>query len=131
AIAESGANFVSAAIRVNISLQQAEQEGVKISQSLNASSIAELRNKSAEELLQRAQGMHGPIIDGYVLPDEIINIFTAHKENNVSLLTGWNEDEGFLFGPAKTAETFRKEANEKYAADTNTFLQFFPADNDS
>jgi para-nitrobenzyl esterase len=131
AIAESGANFVSAAIRVNISLQEAEQDGIKISQSLNASSIAELRNKSAEELLKKAQGLHVPIIDGYVLPDEIINIFTAHKENNVALLTGWNEDEGFIFGPVKNAESFRKEANDKYGAEGKTFLQFFPADSDS
>ena len=131
AIAESGANFVSAAIRVNISLHEAEQDGVKISQSLNASSIAELRNKSAEELLKKAKGPHVSIIDGYVLPDEIINIFTAHKENNVALLTGWNEDEGFIFGPVKNAEAFRKEANEKYGTDGKTFLQFFPADSDS
>ncbi|HMH32594.1 MAG TPA: carboxylesterase family protein, partial [Puia sp.] len=131
AVAESGASFVSGPLRGATTLQQAEQEGVKIAQSLNASSVAELRNKTASELLPKAQGLRGPIVDGYVLPDAIANIFAAGKENKVALLTGWNEDEGLMFGPIKNAENFRKEANEKYGAEANTFLQFYPSGNDS
>ena len=97
----------------------------------NASSIHELRNTPAEELLQKAQGLRGPIIDGYVLPDAIPNIFIAGKQNNVGLLTGWNEDEGLIFGPVKSAEDFRKEAVQQYGTDAQNFLGFYPASNDS
>lgn len=130
AIAESGASFVSGGIGTT-TLQQAEREGLKIAQSLSASSIYELRDKPAEELLQKAQSLRGPIIDGYVLPDAPANIFIAGKENNVDLLTGWNEDEGLLFSPIKNAENFRKEAAQQYGADAQKFLQFYPASNDS
>src|SRR5215471_14518465 len=57
AIGESGASFTNG----NSNLQKAEDEGVKIAQSLNASSIADLRMKSPEDLMQKAQGFRGPI----------------------------------------------------------------------
>src|SRR4028118_158996 len=96
AIAESGANFS----RGSVTLQQAEQEGVKLIETLKASSVADLRKIPAEELLKpRSTGR--PNIDGYVIPDAIANIFASGKPNNVTLLTGWNEDEGLLSGPIK------------------------------
>lgn len=127
AIAESGASFM----RGNATLQQAEQEGEKIAKAVNAASLAGLRNKSAEELMQKAQGFRGPVIDGYVLPDAIANIFTEEKENKVALLTGWNQDEGLLFGPVKNAEQFQKEVQQNYGANAATLLKYYPATNDS
>jgi para-nitrobenzyl esterase len=127
AIAESGASFTNG----NAPLEKAEEEGTKLMQSLNASSVDELRSMPAAELMQKGQDFRRPIIDGYVLPDAIINIFAQGKENKVSLLTGWNEDEGLLFEPLKNAADFRKQANEDYGADAETFLRFYPAGNDS
>lgn len=127
AIAQSGASFSNR----NVTLQQAEQDGEKIVQSFNVSSIPALRNIPADVLLQKAQGMRGPIIDGYVLPDAIVDIFAAGKQNDVTVLTGWNEDEGLLFGPIKNAAEFRMQAEQEYGADANTFLQFYSASNDS
>ncbi len=127
AIAQSGANFT----RGNPTLQQAEQDGLKMAEAFNTSSMTELRNKSAEELLKKAQGMRGPVIDGYVLPAAIAGIFASAKQNEVTLLTGWNEDEGMLFGPLKSADDFRKQAEQQYGADAKTFLQFYPSSNDA
>ncbi len=127
AIAESGANFTNN----NASLQQAEEAGEKFTKSINVTSIEELRKLPAEELLKKSQGMRGPIIDGYVLPEPIVNIFAEGKENKVALLTGWNEDEGLLFGPIKNAEDFRKDAERNYGAEAPTFLKYYPANNDA
>lgn len=127
AIAESGASFTNG----NASLQNAEEEGKKIMQSLHLTSVSEMRKMSAEELMKKGGGFRSPIIDGYVLPESIVNIFTQKKENKVNLLTGWNEDEGLLFGPVKKAKDFTKEINEKYGLDASTFLQYYPASNDS
>ena len=129
AIAESGANFVPGPFGSN-TLKQAEEQGLKTAQSLNASSLTELRNIPAEQLLQKAQGA-GPVIDGYVLPDAIANIFANGKENSVILLTGWNEDEGMVFGKPKTAEEFREQAAKDYGTEAATFLKFYPAANDT
>lgn len=126
AIAQSGASFSNG----NATLQRAEEEGDKIMKSLNAASVSDLRAMPAEELMKKAQGFRGPVIDGYVLPDAIVNIFTQGKENKVGLLTGWNQDEGLMFGPVKKADDFKKDAEKNYGADAQTLLQYYPANTD-
>ena len=126
AIAESGASFTNN----NASLQKAEEDGSRIMKSQNAASINDLRAMPADELMKKAQGFRGPIIDGYVLPDAIVNIFNQQKENKIGLLTGWNEDEGLLFGPIKKVEDYKKEAEKNYGTDAQTFLQYYPANTD-
>ena len=127
AIAESGANFSSA----YPSLQQAEQGGLKLMQSVGASSLAELRAKPADEIMKQSQGMRGPIVDGYVLPESIPAIFAARKQNDVTLLTGWNQDEGMSFGPPKNAADFRKQIEQQYGASAQTMLTHYPATTDA
>ena len=127
AIAESGASFTNP----GATLSDAEAGGNKIMQSLNVVSIADMRNLPAEELMKKAQGVRGPVVDGYVLPGSIASIFDQHKENKVNLLTGWNEDEGLLFGPLKNAAQFRADATKRYGADSGRFLQYYPAATDA
>ncbi len=127
AIAESGAGFTNN----YLSLKKAEQEGQNLAKSFNASSIAELRKISADELMRKGQGFREAIIDGYVLPATVSEIFVAKKENKCALLTGWNEDEGFQFSPPKNAEGYKKEVNELYGSDAKTLLGFFPGNTDA
>jgi para-nitrobenzyl esterase len=129
AIAESGANLVSGAFG-NVTLQQAEQDGIKTASSLHANSIEDLRKLSAADLM-KTQGGRGPIIDGYVLPQTIAEIFALNKENNIILLTGWNENEGLVFGPIKKADEFKKQVSDQLGNDAETFLKYYPATNDS
>ncbi|GAB3170825.1 carboxylesterase/lipase family protein [Telluribacter humicola] len=125
AIAQSGAIFG----RTMPVLEQAERDGERVAKSLNTASLKELRDVPAEELLKKGQGMR-VIIDGYVLPNKVADIFAAGMQNDVTLLTGWNQDEGLLFGPVKTAADFRKQAEQQYGADAPTFLKYYPAGTD-
>ena len=125
AIAQSGANFTNPPV----TLRQAEEAGLKLAQSAGASSLRELRAKPAEEILQKMQGQF-PIVDGYVLPQSVADIFRAGKQNDVALLTGWNEDEGMLRGPVKNAGTYRTEIDRQYGADAQTVLGFYPGGTD-
>ncbi len=127
AIAESGASFA----RPQPTLPQAEAEGVKFAQALGATSLAELRAKPATDLLKTAQALRGPITDGYVLPQSIAAIFAAKKQNDVVLLTGWNEDEGMMFGPPKSAVDFQKQAEKQYGTEAAAFLKHYPATTDA
>jgi para-nitrobenzyl esterase len=126
AIAESGATFSTP----HPTLAQAEEKGVNMAQALGVESLAELRAKPAEQILSKAQG-RGPIIDGYVLPESIAAIFAAGKENDVALLTGWNEDEGMAFGPPKSAAAYRQQIQQQYAEKAATFLKYYPAATDA
>ncbi|MEP7141383.1 MAG: carboxylesterase family protein [Ferruginibacter sp.] len=129
AIAESGASFLNGNLG-NTTLKMAEQEGVKTASSIHANSIKDLRKLPAADLM-KAQSMSRPVIDGYVLPQSIAEIFASKKENKVALLTGWNEDEGFVFGPPKNAEEFKKQMAQQYGSDLETYLKYYPATNDS
>ncbi|WP_114939339.1 carboxylesterase/lipase family protein [Mucilaginibacter endophyticus] len=125
AIAESGASFISP--RGSGGLKEAEESGLKTATTLGVSSLAELRSKSAAELVGKGQSR--PVIDGYVLPESIADIFNEHKQNDVPVLTGWNEDDAFV-GPPKTAEDYKKMISTQYGADADELLKLYPAGSD-
>ncbi len=126
AIAESGGMFNKHQCPT---LQDAEGEGVRIMKAHNASSLAAFRTLPADSLLQGEQ-MAGPVVDGYVLPNQVAAIFTEGKQNDVALLTGFNADEGFMFGKPMTAAAFREDAAKQYGAKQDAFLKAFPAGTD-
>ena len=129
AIAQSGAAILRGVFG-HANLEAAEQDGVKTARSLHTSSLSELRRLDPAELMKAQQSVRGPIIDGYVLPDAIGRIFLEAKENRIGLLTGWNQDEGLLFGPLKNAETFKEDIERDLGTDAAEFLSHYPATND-
>lgn len=125
AIAESGASILPNPITGMATLKQAEDAGFK-----TGTSIADLRKLTATDLMKKQQAIRGVIIDGYVLPQSISDIFLAGKQNDVELLTGWNEDDGVQFGKPKTSEEFKKQVKQQYGNDAETLLKLYPANTD-
>lgn len=123
AIAESGAAFS----RSYPSLSQAEQAGVQYGQALGAPSLAALRQLPAATLLQQSPALRGPIVDGYVLPAPVPELFAQGKSNPIALLAGWNEDEGLLDGPLQSATAFRQQVQQRYGPQADTLLRYYPA----
>ena len=130
AIAESGASFLSSPVRKSTTLGQAEANGLQFAKACNLNSINELRKMPAEELLKKPFTRSGPIVDGYVLPQSIAEIFEAGKQNDVTLLTGWNEDDGVVFDKPKTAQEFKTQAQVLYGPNAARFLKYYPAASD-
>jgi para-nitrobenzyl esterase len=101
AVGESGGNFSGRGVA---RLSAAEENGLKFARSTGASSIAELRSKSTEELMQASMSAppgagaggfaFGPIVDGYVIPEDVYLIFAKGKQNDVPVIAGSNADEG-------------------------------------
>lgn len=130
AIAQSGAALIETAQRKTPTLNEAEQKGLNFTSSINANSLDELRKISAQDLQKQTWSFSSPIVDGYVLPKSIPDIFAAGEENKVDLLTGWNDDDGDSFGKPDNAEAFKKFALKKYGDNAEKFLTFYPAHND-
>jgi para-nitrobenzyl esterase len=128
AIAESGSLTVKNPAIPTATLQSAEADGIKAATKAGANSLADLRAMSAEDAMKKLQGRYSPIVDGYVLPESIPDIFAQNKENHVPVIIGWNGDE-FGSGPVKKEE-FIKRAQQQYGADAETFLKYFPANTD-
>ena len=129
AIAESGCAMLPTSGINTTSLSAGEAQGIMYAQDLGAKTIDEMRRMSPEDLLVKSKLRFAPIIDGYVLPKPVTEIFAANQQNNVPLITGWNADEGLVFA-YKTKEDFRKEAIDHYGENADTFLSYYPASTD-
>lgn len=128
AIAESGSLTVTNPIIKSKTLHDAEEQGLKLAATVKVASIDELRKVSAADLM-KAGGGYSPIVDGYVLPEPVSQIFAKGKENSAPVLLGWNADEGFVSSFQKK-DDFEKMAREKYGKDADEFLKYYPANTD-
>ncbi len=138
AIAESGASITGMALTSTTTLADNEQAGVKFVQSKGAEDLKALRAMSVQQILAPAAGggrggvRSGVITDGYVLPATIGQIFADGKQNDVPTLTGWNADEnGASPKPNVTLETYKKNAQQRYGDQAESFLKLYPAASDA
>jgi len=113
-----------------VPLAQAEEAGVKFAESLGAHSILQLRAKSAEEVLNARRTLNGPIVDGWVLPQDIFSIFAAGKQNDVPLIAGSVGDDGFGAGPSKLADV-PKWARDNFGDLADQYMKIFPSATDA
>jgi para-nitrobenzyl esterase len=141
AIGESGAYFAAkAGSALDLEpLSESEQTGMKFAESLGAKSLAELRAKSGDELLQAAAKFKGgwafhPHLDGYFLSTTALDTYSKGEQTHVPLLAGWNADEGkaqVLMSPQKpTAVSFKEMAEKRFGENAAEFLKLYPASND-
>ncbi len=138
AIGESGAAFSSSGLSFDPLTVRAEKDAKVVKEKLGMSTLAELRAVPADKLLE-AFGppgpdafAFGPDIDGYFLPESAPAIFAAGKQNDVTLMAGWNHDEGsFELGPNKpNAESLTADAQKDFGDKAPEFLRLYPADTD-
>ncbi len=127
AIAESGAHMLKGP-NSGVTLAQGEQSGLKAAEALHAATLAELRKLPAEDLLK--QNNFRPIVDGYFLPQVPADIFEANKENQVPLLTGWNEDDAFI-GSIKNAADYTEGIKKRFGDKAAEVLKLYPGGTDA
>jgi para-nitrobenzyl esterase len=115
AIAQSG-GWMGLRIGLPMRLLQAEAAGAKMTEMIGAKSLAELRAKSADELLKLGRGM-GPIVDGWFIPDDLSTIYAQGRQYDVDVLVGSNKDEGTFFArpEGNSAEQFVRQARQRFS----------------
>ncbi len=124
AIAESGGMF--SADGRTISRQEAEEKGEEWMKKIGVTSIAKLRDLSADSLHSLASSFTAsPVVDGYVLPKDIYSIFSNDEQNDIPVITGWNADDGFPAAMVDSA-AYVLQAKEKYGSLADAYLQAFP-----
>jgi para-nitrobenzyl esterase len=138
AIGESGAFFTAAGGTLALgSLAVTEQQGLKFAASTGADSLAALRAKPAQELLQaatKAQLWFAPNIDGYFLTEDVYLTYAAARQAHVPLLAGWNADEMrasvTLRKDKPTAQSFAEETRKRFGDQAEAVLKVYPAGTD-
>jgi para-nitrobenzyl esterase len=101
AIGESGGLFEPLDLSPGFSLAGAEDNGREFARRQSAPTIAQLRAKSASDLLTTPFDAHF-VVDGYVLKESPFDAYRRHAQNDVDVLVGSNVDEGQLFLQKKT-----------------------------
>lgn len=131
AIAESGGRFYDyPSSRQLNDLATAQAKGVSFANALKCQSIAELRAKSAEDILRAGGIQPAPIIDGYLLPEKIAAVYAAGKQQDVPILVGWNADDVTSAPKPTTVAALRKQIQEQFGASTAAFFRAYPAQTD-
>ncbi|HET9531512.1 MAG TPA: carboxylesterase/lipase family protein, partial [Blastocatellia bacterium] len=101
-------------------------DSIKALRALPAEKIVEVFNNDPEGRKFRTQ----PVVDGWVLPDEIRNIFAQGKQNDVPVIVGSNANEmTSLTAPAmvpKTMEEYRKRVEPQYGQMIKEFDAVYP-----
>jgi para-nitrobenzyl esterase len=144
AIGESGATFNPMGVlkEDKAAMPSAEKVGVAFAKAAKADSIKDLRAVSAEKIVdifnndtEGKKFRTQPNVDGWVLPDEVRNIFAAHKQNDVPTLIGSNANEITAFiAPAmlpKTMEDYRKRIAAQYGEMVKEFDAAYPVTSDA
>ncbi len=138
AIGESGAFVGSGGPLGPKDLRGSEEHGAKLAAALGADSVAALRAKTADEVLQaavRLQPWFSPTIDGYVLAQKPSEVYAAGRQSRIPLLAGWNADEvraGVVLGPNKpTAASFTEQTKTRFGTNADSVLAHYPAGSDA
>ncbi len=111
----------------------AEQLGVELAHKLaagdDANVLKNLRSASTEDLFKAAaNGRFDVVVDGWVLPDQPLVMFTHHEQADVPIIVGSTAREyGNLIGPAeRTPEMFRNWVRKSYSPIADDVLRMYP-----
>jgi para-nitrobenzyl esterase len=132
AIGESGATF-----NRQVPLAEAEKNGAAFAKALGADSLKAMRAVPAEKIIEvfnnDSEGRKfrtQPNVDGWVLPDEIRNLFAQGKQNDVPVIVGSNANEmTTLTTPAlvpKTLDEYHKRIAAQFGEMTKEFDVAYP-----
>ena len=131
AIGESGAAITPT--MAPVSLEEGEKQGTQFLESIDVESIAALRKLSTREIYEKynaSQRFGFPmVIDGYLLPKTLPEIFASKQQAQVPLLVGWNSAEipgmAFTQGPI-TKEVFVEKVKQNYPKKYEEVLELYP-----
>lgn len=132
AIGESGAAINPTL--APISLKEGEQMGVDFLQKAGYSNLADFKKLSTREIYEiyNESKLFGfpMIIDGYILPKTLPEIFNDKAQAQVPLLLGWNSAEipgmAFMQGQPFTEEGFTSKVKEAYPKEYKKVLKLYP-----
>jgi para-nitrobenzyl esterase len=137
AIGESGAFFtLPGGGLATLTLAAAEAQGTKLAEGLGAADIAALRAKPWEEILKGAKGpWFSPIVDGYVFPKPVPEIYAAREHSPVPILAGWNADEirssVTMAKAPTTAQSFAEATRKRFGTNADALLKVYAPKDDA
>jgi para-nitrobenzyl esterase len=126
------------------SLNEAEQRGVELGKRTGAATLAALRSIPADELL-KATSLQSwpiagpldsvyqrfrPIVDGYVVPEDVYSAFREGQQMRVPVLIGSVDNERANYPHPTTLQDYLSWTRRQFPDAFDDVLRVFPANND-
>ncbi len=112
-------------------LAEAEAAGKKQMASFGASTLAELRTASSQDIFEHFPAGGSVIVDGWFMPRQIAQVFANGEQHPVPLLTGSNRDEANFFGIGEdNLANHRQYVSDTFGDMNDDFHSLYPASND-
>ena len=116
-------------------LPAGEAVGQMLQAGLQAPDLKTMRGIEANELTSKAAALgFAPwgVVDGFALPEQRVDAFSAGRQAPVPVLTGFNQGEIrslLMLAPKApdTAEAYEKEIRARYGELADAFLKLYPA----
>ncbi|KAA6439836.1 carboxylesterase family protein [Dyadobacter flavalbus] len=116
-----------------VTLNEAEQFGLKFAEKVGVKSLSELRAVPAEKLLEftdkPGSGRFMATIDGYFFPKQPLEMYAAGEQAHVPLLVGWNSEEmssrALLGNEEPTVENYTKAVQKLYGENADKILKSY------
>ncbi len=127
------------------SLDEAEQRGVELGKRTGAATLAALRSIPADTLLKATSLQQWPsagpldsmsqrfrpIVDGYVVPEDIDAAFREGKQMKIPVLIGSTDNERENFPHPTTLQDYLRWTRQQFPDAFDEVLKVFPANNDA
>lgn len=131
AIGQSGARF-GPMLELRGDASSAHAQGIKLQTMLGADSLGELRDLDSATVLKASQQQRfGGVRDGVIFPEQLYEMFAAHRYNVVPLMVGYNADEGTTLGVLQnlpeSAAAYRALLRRQYGDQARNLLTVYPA----
>src|SRR6185369_17265546 len=130
AIGESGGRFTR-----GIRLADAERSGLAFAKNLGGDSLSALRALPSEKILNATGFRTAENVDGWVLPDDVRNLFAQGKHNRVPIIVGSNGNESTTLGGAnglpKSMDEYRTRIRTQYGDMASEFDAAYPVTSDT
>ncbi len=120
--------------RLNISLNEAEQEGIKFFEFLGVSSLSEARNLDAEYIRDKAveyNNQFWPVLDDIFVVGDPFKLFLENKRLMVPVFLGHTSNEFFSVPDVSNYEELRNMAIELFGDSADEFLALCEAQSGS
>ena len=133
AISMSGGYFRPASVErrpeYTQTLEGAEADGLEAVNKMGAHTLAELRNIDTKLLLDSPLELleYWPIIDDYVLTDDLYKLYSEGDYNDVPVLLGNTSADGTLFIMTSRPEQYVDSARNNFGPFADQILDLYPA----
>ena len=115
------------------SYEEALETGADIMEEFHCSSMGEMRELSAEELLGSQYGNSGMTVDGYAITEQPYLTYERGANNEEALLNGFNADEAYvflMFSPKPGVDTYEEFVAQLAGDRAGDIVRLMPASSD-